>query len=181
MRKVNTAKTCDFLEAFQKGYTLTSVPPIFSFELKGVPGRSRIILFANIAAEKIEKKGDSARFSNGEDKFPIRYHLQQDPTITVAVRNDPTKNQPGNVFLLNIPRYDPGEIPAIMNNIIEQFPSNLGNQKIAFIMRQSKLLGMPITIEHLLEQGYEGTTSQVDTVFLNTGHVEEPPKVFVLN
>lgn len=162
IRNVGTTKTTNFLERFKEEYKQFSAS---SFGLEGIPSRSRIILFPNVGVKKIKKK-DTSRFQNGEDKFPTGYRVQQDPDVTVVVRNNPTTNQPGNVYLIGIPRYNPGEIPASINQIVGNFPYQ-GSQKIAALMRQSRLLGMPITTEHLLEQGYAGTTPQEDAIFLN--------------
>lgn len=164
MRAVGTTKTYRFLESFKTDYER---PSVSSFGLEGIPARSRIILFRNITDIKRKNQVNAVRFKDGKDQFPIGYRVQRDPAITVSVRNDPTQNQPGNVYLVDVPRYDPEEIPARVNQIIEQFPSNHGNQKIALLMRQSRLLGEPMTIEHLLEQGYEGSTLQEDATFLN--------------
>lgn len=163
VRGVGTTKTCNFLERFKEQYKQLSAS---SFGLEGIPARSRIILFANIGKKKIKKKQDTDRFENRKDKFPTRYRVQQDPAVTIAVENNPTDDQAGNVYLRDIPRYNPGEIPATVNQIISRF-SYHGNQKIAVLMRQSRLLGMPITTEHLLEQGYEGIAPHADVEFLN--------------
>ncbi len=164
MKEVGTTKTYSFLESFKVDYVR---PSISSFGLEGIPARSRIILFRNIADIKRANQGNAVRFKGGEDQFPIKYRVQQDPAISVSVRNDPTQKQPGNVYLVGLPRYDPEKIPANINQIVERFPDNQGNQKVAFLLRQSRLLGMPITIEHLLDQRYEGDHPQDDVVFLN--------------
>lgn len=182
LRLPGTSRTASFNNYFSQLYSTLAPSSPREVNLTGVPSRSRIILFNNIAVSKIAKYKDSSLKSKAyeekrraseedenekisfEDRFPITYKLQKQ---FISVLNNPTSNQSGNVYLRDVPSYDETEIPAQIQEIVEKFPYNQGNQMIAHLMRHSRLSGNPITTDLLGDYGYTEVLETEDFNFLN--------------
>lgn len=179
LRSPGTSRTVHFNNYFLQLYSQLNSTLLREVNLTGIPSRSRIILFNNIAVSKIAKywndssklgayeekrkdwEDDGEETTYFEDRFPITYKLQDQ---NILVLNNPTSGQPGNIYLCGVPSYEETEIPAQIQRIVEKFPNNQGNQKIAYLMRQSRLSGNPITVG---DYGHAEVLGPEDTSFLN--------------
>lgn len=181
LRQPGTARTRWIFDDFKDKYNARQSLP--SYNLEGVPSRSRIILLQAITNHKLStitdiktcqcnktywNKEPKEHYTQLVDNFPITY--QWGGKIH-KVKNMPTERKPGFAYYQEIGDYE---------SICQQVPEiekRLPAQKIAKLLKGARVTGKSITAQILQEKGYsrernvEGKFSaEADASYLNCLH-----------